>query len=173
MKSFIIPSLVAAGFVSQETTDVVKSNAEDNSTSDKPHFWNLMGGNLPVTLAGHSSHASHGSHGSHRSSASRSYSPATPSPVPAVPPIVKKKPNNSTPPVSVLPTISGGTEQFKRITMRVQMYLYAFGFYTGEISGLDDMDTKSAIVKYQASKGLAITGQIDNNLLKSMNVSTE
>ena len=75
--------------------------------------------------------------------------------------------------MSVLPTISGGTEQFKRITMRVQMYLYAFGFYTGEISGLDDMDTKSAIVKYQASKGLAITGQIDNNLLKAMNVSTE
>ena len=57
--------------------------------------------------------------------------------------------------------------------MRVQMYLYAFGFYTGEISGLDTIDTKSAIVKYQQSKNLKITGKIDNELLKAMNVSTE
>ena len=169
MKSFIIPSLMAAGFVSSDVTDAQNLAVEDHSTSDKPNFWNLMEGNLPVTLAAHSSHASHGSHGSHRSSAGSTF---TPTPTPA-PKIKIKPPNNSTPPGSVLPPISGGTEQFKRITMRVQMYLYAFGFYTGEISGLDNMDTKSAIVKYQQSKNLKITGKIDNELLKAMNVSTE
>lgn len=169
MKSFIIPSLMAAGFVSSDVTDAQNLAVEDHSTSNKPNFWNLMDGNLSVTLAAHSSHASHGSHGSHRSSAGSTF---TPTPTPA-PKIKIKPPNNSTPPQSVLPTISGGTEQFKRITMRVQMYLYAFGFYTGEISGLDNMDTKSAIVKYQQSKNLKITGKIDNELLKAMNVSTE
>jgi His-Xaa-Ser repeat protein HxsA len=173
MKSYIIPSLMAAGFVSPDVTDAKQLAVEDHLTSDKPNFWNLMEGNLPVTLAAHSSHASHGSHGSHRSSATPRYIPPAPAPMPNSSPKVKQKPNNATPPNSILPDVRGGTEQFKRITMRVQMYLYAFGFYTGEISGLDDMDTKSAIVKYQASKGLAITGQIDNNLLKSMNVSTE
>lgn len=169
MKSFIIPSLMAAGFVSSDVTDAQNLAVEDHSTSDKINFWNLMDGNLSVTLAAHSSHASHGSHGSHRSSAGSTF---TPTPTPA-PKIKIKPPNNSTPPGSVLPPISGGTEQFKRITMRVQMYLYAFGFYTGEISGLDNMDTKSAIVKYQQSKNLKITGKIDNELLKAMNVSTE
>lgn len=174
MKSFIIPSLMAAGFVGSDVTDAKQLAVEDHSTSDKPNFWNLMDGNLSVTLAGHSSHASHGSHGSHRSSASTPrYVPPATAPVPKEVPTIKKKPNNPTPPISVLPTISGGTEQFKRITMRVQMYLYAFGFYTGEISGLDDMDTKSAIIKYQESKSLKITGKIDNELLKAMNVSTE
>ena len=169
MKSFIIPSLMAAGFVSSDVTDAQNLAVEDHSTSDKINFWNLMDGNLSVTLAAHSSHASHGSHGSHRSSAGSTF---TPTPTPA-PKIKIKPPNNSTPRQSVLPTISGGTEQFKRITMRVQMYLYAFGFYTGEISGLDTIDTKSAIVKYQQSKNLKITGKIDNELLKAMNVSTE
>ena len=169
MKSFIIPSLMAAGFVSSDVTDAQNLAVEDHSTSDKINFWNLMDGNLSVTLAAHSSHASHGSHGSHRSSAGSTF---TPTPTPA-PKIKIKPPNNSTPPQSVLPTISGGTEQFKRITMRVQMYLYAFDFYTGEISGLDNIDTKSAIVKYQQSKNLKITGKIDNELLKAMNVSTE
>ena len=173
MKSFIIPSLMAAGFVSSDVTDAQNLAVEDHSTSDKINFWNLMDGNLSVTLAAHSSHASHGSHGSHRSSATPRYIPPAPAPVPINPPIVKKKPNNATPPNSILPDVRGGTEKFKRITMRVQMYLYAFGFYTGEISGLDNMDTKSAIVKYQQSKNLKITGKIDNELLKAMNVSTE
>ena len=69
MKSYIIPSLMAAGFVSPDVTDAKQLAVEDHLTSDKPNFWNLMEGNLPVTLAAHSSHASHGSHGSHRSSA--------------------------------------------------------------------------------------------------------
>ena len=108
MKSYIIPSLVAAGFVSPRSNGCRESElaVEDHMHERQTPFLEPDGsGNLPVTLAGHSSHASHGSHGSHRSSATpRSYSPATPAPAPAVPhssPKVKQKPNNATPPVSV------------------------------------------------------------------------
>ena len=53
------------------------------------------------------------------------------------------------------------------------MYLYAYGFYTGTINGLEDLDTQTAIIKFQNKNGLKVSGRIDNSLLKAMNVSTE
>ena len=175
MKSFLIPSILLAGFSNSSNAMTPENSIKNQFLDNDYNFWNLMDRKLPITLAGHSSHGSHGSHGSHRSSSGGSSTP-TPTPTPVVP-TPKYKPllegNNSTPPVGVLPTVKGNSLQFKRIATRVQMYLYAFGFYTGSISGLEDMDTKAAIVKFQNKQGLKITGRIDNALLKAMNVSTE
>jgi len=179
MKSFIIPSLLVAGFSDSSPDILHKSKSTNKLDFETPNFWNLMDRTLPITLAGHSSHASHGSHGSHGSHSSSSaptprYVP-TPTPPPKAapkkyaPPVV----NNSTTPESVLPKIAGNSVQFKRIAMRVQMYLYAFGFYNGTIDGKVGMDTQAAIIKFQDKRGLKVTGKVDNELLKVMNVSTE
>ena len=76
--------------------------------------------------------------------------------MPSTPPSTNRN-RNSTPPSSVLPNspgiklpnLSGNSEQFKRIVLRVQMMLFAYGFYTGEIDGVAGNDTKLAIAKYQ------------------------
>ena len=176
MKSFIIPSLLLAGFSDTDLNTKKENLKEVEPTAKK--YWNLMERKLPITLAGHKSHGSHSSHASHRSSSGGSITvPITPKYVPK--PKVKKptyvapKVNNSTSPESVLPKVKGNSAQFKRITTRVQMYLYAFGFYNGALTGVADMTTKAAIVKFQKSRNLKITGKIDNSLLKVMNVSTE
>ena len=177
MKSFIIPSLLMAGF-----SDSYPDNLNENKVLNDPNieaynFWNLMDRKLPVTLAAHSSHGSHGSHqshGSHRSSRGGGYTPTpTPTPIPTKPYTPPPKSNNSTTDDSVLPTVRGNSVQFKRIAMRVQMYLYAFGFYNGTIDGKVDIDTQAAIIKFQDARGLKVTGKVDNELLKAMNVSTE
>jgi len=174
MKSFLIPSLLAAGFNGSSEYLSDEKNTSNYFEGDGHKFWNLMDRKLSITLAGHSSHASHGSHGSHgshRSSAGGGYVP-TPSPAP-VPKVYKPVPNNPTTPESVLPKVPGTSAQFKRIAMRVQMYLYAFGFYNGAIDGVVNTDTKVGIMKFQEDRGLSITGKIDDALLKAMNVSTE
>ena len=177
MKTFLISSLFAAGFSNNHDSSELLIDNISQFERDDYNFWNLMNRKLPVTLAGHSSHGSHGSHGSHSSHQSGStpkYIPPTPAPknVPT-PKYTTPKNNNSTTPESVLPRVPGNSAQFKRIAMRVQMYLYAFGFYNGAIDGLVDLDTQAAIVKFQESRGLKITGKVDNELLKAMNVSTE
>jgi len=53
------------------------------------------------------------------------------------------------------------------------MMLYALGHYTGELDGLAGTDTRTAIAKYQQVNGLPITGQIDEELLKRMNVAVD
>ena len=176
MKCFIIPSLLLAGFSDTDLNTKKENLKEEEPTTKK--YWNLMEGKLPITLAAHRSHGSHSSHSSHRSSSGGSYTvPSKPQPAPkkkyVAPSFIFPKKNNSTSPESVLPKVMGGSAQFKRIVTRVQMYLYAFGFYNGNLTGVDDMDTKTAIVKFQKSRNLKITGKIDNALLKVMNVSTE
>ena len=183
MKSFIIASLAIAGFSSsKQSADLQKGDLKNLEKA--PNFQNLLNRTLPFTLAGHSSHRSHGSHRSHRSS-SRSvpkYSPpAQPTP-PAKPssPSTNRNPN-STPPSAILPNspalnlpkIKGNSARFKRIVMRVQMMLYALGHYTGQLDGLAGSDTRTAIAKYQQQNGLTVTGQIDEQLLKRMNVAID
>lgn len=171
MKSYLISSLFLAGFNNDAADPVKMLDSIGQHEKDDHNFWNLMDRNLPVTLIGHSSHGSHASHGSHRSSSTSRIYP-TPSPSPSIIPKPNFK-NNSTTPESVLPKVPGTSAQFKRIATRVQLYLYALGFYNGEIDGLVDLDTQVAIIKFQIKNGLKATGKIDNELVKAMNVSTE
>ncbi|MBI77365.1 MAG: hypothetical protein CMM53_06255 [Rhodospirillaceae bacterium] len=171
MRKFVIGSLVLAGFpsVSDATLpeEIYLSTNDDGPTL-------LAEKILPFTLAGHrshSSHRSHGSHRSHRSSGGGIYTPSFPSP-----PINRNR--NSTPPESVLPRspiitlpkIRGNSKAFLSLARRVQMLLMAFGFYTGALDGVIGVDTRNAILRYQASRGLKLTGKIDDDLIKSMNI---
>jgi His-Xaa-Ser repeat protein HxsA len=69
-KSFLIPSLLAAGFSSPHDVALASLNAR-TPTGDDPNAGNLFRlfqQDHEVQLAGHSSHRSHSSHSSHRSS---------------------------------------------------------------------------------------------------------
>lgn len=174
MKSFIITSLLSAGFPLETDT----SNLDNALLLNEDGISVLATKDLPFTLIGHSSHRSHGSHrshSSHRSSSggsSKSYSPPSviiPSP---------NRNNNSTPPSSILPQnpkitvpqLRGNTAAFIELTRKVQMMLYALGYYSGAINGRVNPETSTAISSYQSNNGLSVTGKINDNLVKSLNV---
>jgi len=182
MKKFLIASLAVAGFSAGEETaampaDKVKSYDSTNK------FQNLLDRALPFSLAGHRSHSSHGSHRSHRSSGGGSAVPRTytPPPAPSYSPPSTNRNKNSTPPSSILPNspainlpkIKGNSAQFQRIVQRLQMMLYAYGFYSGALDGIAGSDTRAAIAKYQSKNGLEVTGQVDENLIKSLGISVD
>src|SRR5438128_7869488 len=54
----------------------------------------------------------------------------------------------------------------------VQQALKDQGFYYGEISGEKDADTTAAIRRYQIRNGLQITGEINDETLKSLGVDS-
>ena len=53
------------------------------------------------------------------------------------------------------------------------MILYVYGFYTGEVTGKVNLETSTALSKYQKANGLSVTGKIDDATVKMMNVSVE
>lgn len=203
MKPFLIASLAAAGFAEGLPPDAnqegyISENESQvfNNILDRSLPFTLAG------HSSHKSHGSHQSHGSHRSSATKRYTPApTPSYTPTAPSTPKTPPNssrnnnntppktppnsnrnnNSTPPKSILPsspsldpkTLHGNSNQFGRLVIRAQMILYAQGFYSGEINGLETVETRVALAKYQIANGLAVTSRLDDATVKTMNVDLD
>ena len=128
--------------------------------------------------SGHSSHSSHLSHYSHYSYGSvegqnQNYS-------------YEYKDQglgrnlNSTPNESILPrspaivdtkkNIKGRSEEFKILTQRTQLSLYAMGYYSGEIDGLMNNETVSSISKYQSKHGLEVTGSLSDELIAYLDI---
>src|SRR4051812_40188558 len=56
------------------------------------------------------------------------------------------------------------------LTQNVQQALKDEGFYYGEVTGTKDADTTAAIRRYQIRNGLQITGEINDETLKSLGV---
>ena len=126
------------------------------------------------TLAGHRSHSSHRSDSSHRSRSGGgggggTYRSPPPPPAPAAPLRSTPRPStaNSTPPSSVLPQtatlqklLRGNSTMFANTVIRVQSGLFAFGYYTGAIDGFMGPETKTALMKFQADRGMPVTGTI-------------
>lgn len=181
MKKFLITSLAIAGFSFTDKADAGPTEVfKDLNTTSK--FKSILDRVLPFTLAGHRSHSSHGSHRSHRSSGGGSSAvPRTYTPPAAPSPPTTNRNKNSTPPSSILPNspalnlpkIKGNSAQFERIVKRLQMILFAYGFYSGELDGIAGNDTRTAIAKYQSSKGIKVTGQVDETLIKSLGISVD
>ncbi len=183
--SFVIQSLASAGFQDPATVeglDRVPSLEPATVTIERVFKLDRW-----FTLAAHRSHASHRSHGSHRSGSSGvPRSSPTPTYTPPAAPKVAPSPGrntDSTPPSSVLPSspkissdlqkIRGNSAAYKLLVMKVQLALYGLGFYNGAIDGLPGPNTMSGIVRYQQSKGLPVTGTIDDALLDALNVTLE
>lgn len=159
MKKFVITSLTAAGFASNSDAQAIKGS-EIASTFDNDWIEKYQNDDLPFTLAGHRSHSSHSSHGSHRSSSSS----VTPS---------YRAPSISTPPTSTLPskpTLRGNSNAFMELAKRIQIELMIVDLYRGPIDGIVGPKTLEAIMKYQRLKGLPVTGNIDETLLRAMNL---
>src|SRR5436853_7834148 len=58
------------------------------------------------------------------------------------------------------------------LTQNVQQALKDQGFYYGEITGTKDADTTAAIRRYQIRNGLQITGDLNDETLKSLDVDS-
>ena len=129
----------------------------------------------------HSSHASHSSHYSHYSYGSvegqmQNYS-------------YEYKDQglgrnlNSTPNESILPrspaivdtkkNVKGNSKEFKVLTQRAQLALYAMGYYSGDIDGLMNNETISSITKYQNKHNLKVTGSISDELIAYLDIGGE
>ena len=126
----------------------------------------------------HSSHASHSSHYSHYSYGSvegqmQNYS-------------YEYKDQglgrnlNSTPNESILPrspaivdtkkNVKGNSKEFKVLTQRAQLALYAMGYYSGDIDGLMNNETISSITEYQNKHNLKVTGSLSDELIAYLDI---
>ena len=180
MKKFTIASLALAGFLPNDAESSAGSLTL-NFENDEQNFASIMDRGLPFALAGHSSHRSHGSHRSHRSSSGGGMAvPKTSPSVPNTPPSTNRN-QRSSPPTSVLPNspalnlpkIKRNSAHFKRLVERIQMMLFAFGHYSGNIDGVVGTETAVAIAKYQSKNGLSITGAVDETLIKRLGISVD
>lgn len=199
MKKFLVSSLLAAGFFNiadassdknikiekLENVDLINNSKGLKSIAEK---------NVPFTLMAHSSHSSHSSsshysssHSSHASHSSHysHYSHGS---------IEGQMKNysyaykdqglgrnlNSTPNSSILPrspaivdskkSIKGRSEDFKVLTQRAQLALYAMGYYSGEVDGLMNNETVSSISKYQSKHNLKVTGSLSDELIAYLDI---
>jgi len=71
----------------------------------------------------------------------------------------------------VLLLISGGTLLADPLIENAQQALKDQGFYYGEMTGNKDADTTAAIRRYQIRNGLQITGELNDETIKSLGVS--
>ena len=88
---------------------------------------------------------------------------------------------NSTPNKSILPSsanlsnerkyLKGNDKDFELLTRNVQIYLSATGHYSGYVSGKFDDNLVASITMYQRKNNLEVTGSLNDELIKHMNVS--
>lgn len=175
---FAISSLIAAGFLTPQTSDAMP--VPGKVTLDNDHstpLFDIFRLDHKYTLAGHRSHSSHSSHSSHRSSGGGGYS-YTPPAATHEAPSTYSAPLYSPPAVSapvtkgpmVLQPLPGNSDKFAAVVRQVQTALLAYGYYTGQVDGLVGSGTRLAIEKYQADAGLKITGTITPQLLDTLRI---
>lgn len=170
-RKFLIPSLVAAGFLPASSVAVPIVPHEDNSNNNLSLF-DVFKLDQKYNLAAHRSHSSHGSH---RSSTGGSiYTPRKPAPL-YIPPAPRYNP---TPPQQILPnipaapkTLPGNSSKFKAAVIEVQTCLMSYGFYQGVIDGIVGPETAVAISKLQEQWGLPITGTLTPKVLDACRIS--
>ena len=171
-RSYLLPSLAVAGFVSADATDAAQSSNTLLSLDVDNDFSERLRLEHKYTLAGHRSHSSHSSHRSHRSSSTGGYSYTKPT-VPR---------SNSTVPRTVLPslpntkstvTLPGNSDKFKQIAMRVQLGLISYGYYNGKVDGVIGKQSKAALSRFQSDYGLKVTGTITPEVLNALGISAQ
>lgn len=171
-RSYVIPTLAAAGFISAEATDASQSPNSFLKLEVDKDFSERLRLEHKYTLAGHRSHSSHSSHRSHRSSATGGYSYTTPT-IPL---------SNSTVPRTVLPSLPktqsptvlpGNSDKFKKIAMRVQLGLIAYGYYNGKVDGIIGKQSKAALSRFQSDYSLKVTGTITPEVLSALGISAQ
>jgi His-Xaa-Ser repeat protein HxsA len=195
LKRFLIPSLVAAGLMPQQAAAVPTKDSIQEDTGKTSMFQTFKLQHI-FTLAGHRSHSSHASHSSHRSSSgggsvtrapvytppptprytapAPTYSAPAPAQVYSPPtistPLYTPPASDSTSPSTLLP---GNSDKFLEIARQVQLGLYSWGYYSGEIDGIVGPATRLAISSMQADWGLNVTGTITPEVLDALKIVAE
>ena len=194
---FRISSFLAAGLLPGKA--LAAFSPDLNTKTDPSSLFDVFKRSQHMIISGHRSHSSHASHRSHRSSSGggytvpRVYSPpsvnrrlppvnANPAPAAPQPPPAALK-SDSTAPSSVLPTPQRAapqnsrdvlpeevTEKFKQRVRVVQLALFSYGYYMGEVDGIMGPQTSVAISKLQTDYGLNVTGTITPELLKALGI---
>lgn len=185
-RNFLITTLMAAGFVGEDTKATPIVPDLRMSDADKAMTKRLQL-KQKYYLAGHRSHSSHRSHGSHRSSSGGGYVTRTPAKPPSAnstsrTPLLNPYPrSDSTAPSSILPsaptarskTLPGNSDKFKKIVMQVQLAMNAFGYYNGTIDGIIGTQSKAALALMQKDFNLKVTGTVTPELLFVLGISTD
>lgn len=191
LKRFLIPSLAAIGILPQSAAAVPTADAAQPTQDSKPTLFQAFKLQHVFTLAGHRSHSSHSSHGSHRSSSGGSvyrapvYSAPTPTYTPSTPsysaPVYSPPSSDSTSPATILPSspdaalkvLPGNSDKFLEIAKQVQLALYSWGYYSGEIDGIVGPATRTAISALQSDWSLNVTGTITPEVLDALKIVAE
>lgn len=184
-KRFLISSLVLAGLLPprpaaasvpvEVSFDPPKNKATLFEVFKRDHVFDLAGHR---SHSSHRSHRSHSSHSSHRSSSGGGYVPRVYNPPVYNPPAVSAPVYN--PPAITAPstgaklvTLPGNTDKFANIVFKVQTALYAYGYYTGPLTGVVDTATKQALLDMQGQWGIPATGTITPDTLDALGITAE
>jgi His-Xaa-Ser repeat protein HxsA len=182
-KRFLISSLILAGLLPPQGARAAiapdfgleqpKNKATLFEVFKRDHVFDLA---AHRSHSSHRSHVSHSSHSSHRSSTTGGYS----SPVytaPVYTPQVNSTPIYTAPaalpPGGALITLPGNTSKFTSIVLQVQTALYAYGYFSGPLTGVVDPATKLALSDMQAQFGLPVTGKITPDVLDALSITAE
>ena len=160
---FIIPSLVAAGFLPAEQAAAIVTPPHNGAK--KLSLFDIFKTQHRYTLAGHSSHSSHASHASHAShrSSTGGYN-FLPAPAPRYSP-------PPAPPAPLVP-LPGNSLKFRQIVMQVQTALHLFG-YQIPLTGIVDDATRQALISFQTDWNMKPTGTITPEVLEALGISAQ
>ena len=133
--------------------------------------------NVRNIYAGHRSHSSHSSHSSHYSGSGGGYRAPAPAPAPAAPQnyiAPSRSGSSSAAPSQTLAPLEQTrptADQLRMMIMRVQAGLYSRSYDPGAIDGELSTATKAALRKFQADKGLGVTGTITTATLNALGIA--
>ena len=181
LRRFLIPSLAAVGLLPQPAAAIPTDDFAPPDTG-KTSLFQAFKLQHVYLLAAHRSHASHASHSSHRSSSGGTVrAPVYTAPrVPAAP-IYTPPASDSTSPSTILPSspdaalkvLPGNSDKFLEIARQVQLGLYSWGYYFGEIDGVVGPATRKAISEMQTDWGFKVTGTITPEVLDALKIVAE
>lgn len=192
-RRFMISSLIMAGIApvpSSQALDVGSLAGGSGPDPDDGQWVQRYAQDHAFSLAQHRSHSSHASHSSHRSGSSvrtpsaRPRPPSRPRTTPAPAPS-RSRNERSTPNSSVLPQspatadnpFATGTRPSSTavasLIRRVQIALFARGYYRGDIDEIVGRETRAALVKFQMDNSLAVTGTITPEVLDALQIVAE
>ena len=178
-RRFLIPTLLAAGFVPLKLGASVPSEHRPDSVGKVPliDVFKLPHAFSLAAHSSHSSHSSHASHASHRSSSGGAIAlpvNRAPPPQPSAPLLdLDKRQIFSSPATSTAPpppTVRSTDARARSVVAQAQTGLYAYGYYHGPIDGIVGAGTREALRRMQADWNLKVTGTITPETLDALGV---
>ena len=173
-RKFLIPSLVLAGFVTPREA-MASLGDDDGKKNAQDAMFNLLESSQTTLVSGHASHSSHSSHASHASgSTSGGYTAPLYDPAPALRPYVAPAPpSQSVTTISPTPLLTQPADQpLSELVTLVQKALVTLGYYKGDITGVVDSATQTALLAYQKDWNLQQTGTVTPEVMAALHIGS-